>query len=566
MLCNDNNTKLRISMISVALMASLFAALFCLSCGGGKKENIQPWPDGGGGGGDAGTDAAQDGGDADGDGDGDTDGDSDGDSDTDTDADGDADNGAYQWHTFYGSNSGGTSIVRDGSGNIYVTGTAGASWNGPSGQSPLHAYSANSGDHDIVVLKLDSSGAYQWHTFYGDGDDYSCGRSLALDGSGNIYVTGGSGASWNGPSGESPLHAFSGSSAEANFFILKLDSSGAYLWHTFYGSGDEANGGRSLALDVSGHIYVAGVSGASWNGPSGESPLNAFSGSSYSSDRFILKLDSSGAYQWHTFYGAGGETDDPCSLALDGSGNIYVTGGSHASWNGPSGESPLHAYSGDGDIVLLKLDSSGAYQWHTFYGSDSSGLSLAIDGSGNFYISGVSDASWNGPAGQSPLHAFAGTGPADSGIVIQNIVVLKLDPSGAYEWHTFYGPDEWYAYGISSAIDGNGNLYMTGVSLASWNGPSGESPLHAFSGTGVTDAGGPFYDIFVLKLNSSGAYKWHTFYGSDSVDEGLSLTVDTSGNLYVTGSSEASWNGPSGESPLHAFQEGGDIVVIKTKQ
>ena len=75
--------------------------------------------------------------------------------------------------------------------------------------------------------------------------------------------------------------------------------------------------------------------------------------------------------------------------------------------------------------------------------------------------------------------------------------------------------------------------------------PGGTAPLHAHSGG--------TYDIFVLKLNSSGAYQWHTFYGSASNDDGHALAVDTGGNVYVTGESDATWNGPAGQAPLHAY-------------
>ena len=61
------------------------------------------------------------------------------------------------------------------------------------------------------------------------------------------------------------------------------------------------------------------------------------------------------AYQWHTFYGASGQ-DAGVSLAMDSGGNLYVTGSSLVSWDGPSGESPLHAHSGDRDIFVLALD------------------------------------------------------------------------------------------------------------------------------------------------------------------------------------------------------------------
>ena len=78
---------------------------------------------------------------------------------------------------------------------------------------------------------------YQWHTFYGSGNDIAYG--IAVDGSGNVYVTGYSDDTWNGPSGQSPLNAYNGGGSGINIFVLKLNSSGAYQWHTFYGAGDD---------------------------------------------------------------------------------------------------------------------------------------------------------------------------------------------------------------------------------------------------------------------------------------------------------------------------------------
>ena len=311
--------------------------------------------------------------------------------------------------------------------------------------------------------------------------------------------------------------------------IYPLTIDPTYTWHTFYGSSG-INDGSDIATDGSGNVYVTGYSNATWNGPAGQNPLHAHSGSG---DIVVLKLDSSGSYQWHTFYGSSG-TDDGYDIATDGSGNVYVTGLSDATWNGPVGESPLHAHSGSSDIFVLKLDSSGSYQWHTFYGSSGSdyGFGIATDGSGNVYVTGMSNATWNSTGGWPPLHAHSGS---------NDIVVLKLDSSGSYQWHTFYGSSgSDYGYGI--ATDGSGNVYVTGYSDATWNGPVGESPpLHAHSGSD---------DIVVLKLDSySGSYQWHTFYGSSGYDYGNGIATDGSGNVYVTGLSDATWNGPGGQSP-----------------
>ena len=193
----------------------------------------------------------------------------------------------------------------------------------------------------------------------------------------------------------------------------------------------------------------------------------------------MLKLSSNGSYQWHTFYGSGGN-DWGYGIATDSSGNVYVTGFSTATWNGPAGESPLHDAFGSG--FVLKLDSTGTYRWHTFYPV---GYRIAIDSSGNAYVTGPCGTTWNGPDGQSPLHAYSGG---------TDICVLKINSSGAYQWHTFYG-SSGNEHGYGAARDRTGNLYITGSSGATWNGPAGQSPLHAYTGGSR--------DFFVLKLSDA---------------------------------------------------------------
>jgi hypothetical protein len=145
-------------------------------------------------------------------------------------------------------------------------------------------------------------------------------------------------------------------------------------------------------------------------------------------------------------------------VGVDEANNIYVAGDSSYSWHSASIKSQLNSYSKGNNIVILKLSSNGGYQWHAFFGIGGIGFSLAIDGFGNLFVAGKSGASWVGPDGQSPLNAHSGSG--------DNIVVLKLDPSGAYKWHTFYGSHDngdWLltdSCGHSLAVDGVGNLFV----------------------------------------------------------------------------------------------------------
>gem|GEM_PF-826068 len=447
----------------------------------------------------------------------------------------------FNWHTFFGASvrDRAYAIALDAQSNVYITGISKATWNGPSGQSPLHDHSG-SGNENVVVLKLDRNGAYQWHTFYGDYYDY--GFSITIDDDTNLYITGLSGATWSGPSGESPKHAFAGGGDGG--FVLKLDGAGSYQWHTFYGAADASNEGRGITLDASTNLYVAFYSTATWNGPSSESPLHAYSGDA---DLVVLKLDGAGDYVWHTFYGST-NTDQDQSVALDANTNVYITGYSKSSWDGPSGQSPRHAYAGGWDMVAVKLDSAGAYQWHTFHGSASTndeGQGLAVDGQTNVYIAGRSAGTWNGDGDVSPLHSYSGG---------DDIMIVKLDGAGGYQWHTFYGASGANDYGLNVALDRNANVHVVGRSFAAWNGDGDASPMHSYAGNA---------DITVINLNSAGGYRWHTFYGSASADDwGQDIALDQQGHIYFTGFSSATWLGGNGASPLHAYTGDRDLVAV----
>jgi hypothetical protein len=411
------------------------------------------------------------------------------------------------WNTFLGGSGGdeGYSIAVDGSGNVYVSGYSFATWG-----NPLRAHT---GGDDAFAAKLNSSGVLQWHTFLG-GSGSDRGYSIVVDGSGNVYIGGSSYASWG-----SPQRAHAGGDNN-DAFVAKLDSSGVLTWNTFIGgSGDDF--GSSIAVDSSGNVYVGGSSQATW-----DSPLRSFSGVQ---DAFVAELSPSGILQWHTFLGGSGP-DGGFSIAVDGSGNVFVGGGSGATWG-----SPLRAFSGGTyDAFAAKLDTSGALTWNTFLGGSGSDrcFSIVVDANGNIYVGGSSDATWGSPqrAYTADLDAFA----------------VKLDSSGNLIWNTFLGgsDEDW---GRSIAVDGSRNVYVSGSSRATWG-----SPLWEYTING---------DAFAAKLDSSGNLTWNTFLGGNWDDYGESITVDGSGNVYVGGSSGATWG-----SPLRAYTGSHDAFVAKISE
>jgi uncharacterized repeat protein (TIGR02543 family) len=349
-----------------------------------------------------------------------------------------------------------------------------------------------------------------WHTFLGGaGSDFS--RAIAVDGSGNIYVAGFSDATWG-----TPVNAFGGGTSDG--FAAKLNSSGVRQWHTFMGGGDY-DYGNGIAVDGSGNVYVGGYSAATWG-----TPVNAFGGGG--EDGFAAKLNSSGVRQWHTFLG--GNNHELWAIAVDGSGNVYVTGVGI-----PLAGTPVNPHAGIFDAFAVKLNSSGVRQWHTFLGGTGYdyGWAIAVDGSGNVYVSGRSDATWG-----TPVNAFGG-GTSDA-------FAAKLDSSGVRQWHTFLG-GMGYDEGKAIAVDGSGNIYVSGHSDATWG-----TPVNAF--------GGGTQDGFAAKLNSSGIRQWHTFLGGMGNDQGYGIAVDGSGNVYVGGYSTATWG-----TPVNLFGGGYDVFAAQ---
>ena len=142
----------------------------------------------------------------------------------------------------------------------------------------------------------------------------------------------------------------------------------------------------------------------------------------------MLKLSSSGTYEWNTFFGSSNGTDIGDGITVDSSGNVYVTGYSNGTWG-----SPLNAYSGGDDIFVLKLSSSGTYEWNTFFGSSNGtdyGYGIAVDSSGNVYVTGDSNATWG-----FPLNAYSGG---------YDIFVLKLSSSGDIRMEHLLRVLKWY--------------------------------------------------------------------------------------------------------------------------
>jgi hypothetical protein len=256
---------------------------------------------------------------------------------------------------------------------------------------------------------------------------------------------------------------------------------------------------------------MAGFSHVPWNGPSGEAPLESQSGDA----TFVIKFDTNGAYQWHTFFEGNGYG----TVAVHG--DTVVLAGDGPEWTGPEGQEPLRAATGPDEAYVVALDADGGYLWHTYLGAQHSER-VALGPSGEIYVTGSTDASWQGPSGEAPIHDL-GTEHGNS------IYIVKLDADGGYLWHTFHG-DDYVIQPTATGVDADGSFVVTGTDTGLLAGPSDEPPVQ-----GPYDQG-DLGESFALALDADGGYRWHTYLlAEDGVAAPEGAAFDAAGNLAVAG-------------------------------
>ncbi len=306
--------------------------------------------------------------------------------------------GVMQWTARYQGNyyiyNDAFAVAVDNSGNVYVTGTNGAS----------------GGTHsDIVTVKYNSSGVQVWAVrTTGPGVNNDAGRSIAVDGSGNIYVVG----------------HLSNTGTGNDITTIKYSPDGNIQWMMQYnrqaGSGDL---GKGLVLDAAGNIYVTG----STNIPN----------TAYGTDITTIKYNPQGVQQWVMHYNPNGLADAPSSITLDSQGNVIVAGSS-------TGTGPAL-----GDYIAIKYDNNGIEQWasrYNFQNHNDAVNDVTTDASGNVYVTGSSISTLYG----------------------DDYATVKYNSSGVQQWvqrYTSSGNDHDEAFAV--AVDGAGNVYVTGQAAIS---------------------------------------------------------------------------------------------------
>lgn len=424
-----------------------------------------------------------------------------------------------QWAKSIGENTSndiGRDIAVDGSGNTYVIGSfegTDVDFDPSAGGEAKFSTSAATG---AFVAKYNSNGDYVW-AFPLVGSGINTGYRIAIDGNGNVYITG----TFEGTTDFDPgtgIASLTSASFSADIFFAKYDTNGNYQWA--YNIGDiNPDAGQDIAVDGSGNVYLVGYfqgTNVDFN-PKGGTSVTL---TSNDVDIFFAKYDSNGSNLWaHNIGGA--ETDKGKAIGLDASNNVYIAGyfkGSTVNFN-PAGSNLLNTL-GIEDIFVAKYDQDGKYIWAINVGGSASDYchDLAIDNNKNVYITGV----FNGTADFDPGVASEEISASGSG----DIYFAKYDTDGKYQWAKGKGNSSTED-ATSIAVDGNNNVYITGVFSGS---------IDFDFGTGVSSEsshGGS--DVFMAKYDTNGGYKWAENLGGSGNDYGYGITVDASNQLYVTG-------------------------------
>jgi hypothetical protein len=419
----------------------------------------------------------------------------------------------------------GHAIAVDGSGSVYVTG-----WTDSPDFPTLNPYQAGQAPTDVFVTKFSPSGESLMYSTYIGGSAAERGFGIAVDGSGSAYVTG------RTDSPDFPIeNPYQTDQGTSDGFVAKLSPSGDSLIYSTYLGGSSTDYAAAIAVDGSGSAYVTGGT------DSPDFPIeNPYQTDQGSSDGFVAKLSPSGDSLIYSTYLGGSSNDYPAAIAVDDSGNAYVTG-STFSTDFPT-QSPYQGDQVERDAFVTKVSASGdTLVYSTYLGGsgDDYALDISVDRFGGAYVTGFT-ASTDFPI-QNPYQTYQGSADA---------FVTKLSPSGESLVYSTYLGGKSVDRGFGIAVDSAGSAYVAGETLSA-DFPT-ESPYQLYQ----------WVDAFVTKLSPSGdGLAYSTYLGGQSAEFGNVIAIDSAGSAYVTGTTYST-DFPT-QNPSQTDQAFGDVFVAK---
>lgn len=316
-----------------------------------------------------------------------------------------------------------------------------------------------------TTVKYSPLGNEQWiKTFEGFGVEETYARCMELDSEGNIFIAGRS----NKKEGET---------LDYDFTLVKYDSAGNELWSTSYVDPKSYREDiYAMAVDDSDNVYITGMNSSDGNGW----------------DWLTVKYDNDGEEQWAVRYDGGStvsylNSDIPSDMTVDRFGNVYVTG-----------RKQKEMLDNQNDCLTIKYSSYGVEQWQAIFDADSGkfggdqGYSVDLDDEGNVYVFGRTEIA---------EHDF-------------NFFTLRYSPQGEQQWIRYYhGTGNNFNRSRSLVVDDSGYIYITGETKQN------------------------YYDYCTIKYNQDGTEMWRMTYdgGTGGWDDAQVVMLDSGNNVYVTG-------------------------------
>ncbi len=403
-------------------------------------------------------------------------------------------------------------IAVDAVGNAYVAGTTSSSVAQffPAQVGPELVYA---GASDVWVAKVKADGSGLVYAGYLGGSNLDEGAAIAVDAGGSAYLTGRTlSEDFAGIGGVSP--------GGSNAFVAKVSADGTGLEYVLVFGGSSSDSGRGIAVDASGHAYVAGTT-YSDDFPVTVGPGLTFNGES---DGFVAKIEADGSGLVYAGYIGGASLDQAGAIDGDGAGHAYVTGSTRSDQTTfPVTVGPDLTYSGNDDAFVAKIRADGtALVYAGYIGGAAAdyGHAIAVDAAGHAYVAGFTysdQATFPVAVGPDLTH----NGEADA-------FVAKVKADGTALVYAGYIGGASPDLGLGIAVDAAGHAYVTGSA------ESDETTFPVAVGPSLSLTAWKSAFVARVKLDGSGlTYAGYIGGGLDSM--GFGIAVDAQGNAYVSG-------------------------------
>jgi beta-propeller repeat-containing protein len=338
--------------------------------------------------------------------------------------------GGLSYSTYLGGEAYGQGIAVDSSGDAYVTGVA----FGGNFPTTAGAYQTSALSGAVAfVTKLNPTGtALSYSTFLG-GSGSNQADGIAVDSGGNAYVTGATSSS-NFPTTPGAYQtACNNCSNRFDAFVTKLNATGTALLYSTYLAGSNQDIAWAIAVDSGGNAYVTGETFSSDFPTTTGAYQTSLAGRS---DAFVTKLNATATALTYSTYLGGSGGDGGLGIAVDSTGDAYVTGGTSSSNFPTTAGAYQTSYSGNTDAFVTKLNAAGsALSYSTYLGGsgEDAGRGIAVDNTGDAYVTGGT-SSTNFP---TTAGAYQSSYSGNTDAFVTKIAAPAADPAISAQGSTF---------------------------------------------------------------------------------------------------------------------------------